>query len=81
MPAYDPEAAQRFWRALIQADRVFKIFRSGFLGKVSPVHFFWGSFDPAGDPLLGPARAARHPGGVPGLPDAIALQKPIRARG
>jgi hypothetical protein len=43
--SYDPEAAHRFWRALVQADRVLKLFRSGFLGKASPVHFFWGSFD------------------------------------
>ena len=43
--AYDPDAAQRFWRVLVQADRVLKQFRTGFLGKVSPVHFFWGSFD------------------------------------
>ncbi|HET9704763.1 MAG TPA: DUF5996 family protein, partial [Vicinamibacterales bacterium] len=45
--AYDPDYAQRFWRVLVQADRVFKQFRTGFLGKVSPVHFFWGSFDHA----------------------------------
>jgi hypothetical protein len=43
--SYDADAAHRFWRVLVQADRVFKHFRSGFLGKVSPVHFFWGSFD------------------------------------
>jgi hypothetical protein len=43
--AYDAEYANRFWRILLQADRVFKEFRSGFIGKVSPVHFFWGSFD------------------------------------
>ena len=43
--AYDPAAAHNFWRALVQADRVFKLFRTGFLGKASPVHFFWGSFD------------------------------------
>ena len=43
--AYDPEYAKRFWRALVQIDRVFKMFRTGFLGKSSPVHFFWGSFD------------------------------------
>ncbi len=43
--SYDAEYAQRFWRALVQADRVCKIFRSRFIGKVSPVHFFWGSFD------------------------------------
>jgi len=42
---YDPVYAQRFWRALLQADRVMKAFRSRFIGKVSPVHFFWGSFD------------------------------------
>src|SRR5438552_17870016 len=43
--AYDPEYADRFWRVLLQADRVFKEFRSGFCGKCSPVHFCWGSFD------------------------------------
>jgi hypothetical protein len=43
--SYDPEYANRFWRILVQADKVFKEFRSSFIGKVSPVHFFWGSFD------------------------------------
>jgi hypothetical protein len=43
--SYDPEAAHRFWRVLMQADKVFQEFSSRFLGKVSPVHFFWGSFD------------------------------------
>ncbi|MFL6208305.1 MAG: DUF5996 family protein [Pyrinomonadaceae bacterium] len=43
--AYDPEYANRFWRVLVQADRVFKEFRARFIGKCSPVHFFWGSFD------------------------------------
>ena len=43
--SYDPAAAQKFWRVLVQADRLFKTFRAEFLGKVSPVHFFWGSFD------------------------------------
>jgi len=43
--AYDPATAQAFWRVLVQADRVFKQFRSRFLGKCSPVHFFWGGFD------------------------------------
>jgi hypothetical protein len=43
--SYDPEYANRFWRALLQVDRVFQQFRSGFIGKCSPVHFFWGSFD------------------------------------
>ncbi len=43
--SYDPDAAHRLWRALVRADRVFKLFRSSFLGKASPVQFFWGSFD------------------------------------
>src|SRR5215211_3357867 len=42
---YDPGYAQRFWRALLHADRVFNIFRGRFIGKASLVHFFWGSFD------------------------------------
>ncbi|MBD2747076.1 hypothetical protein IC232_10280 [Microvirga sp. BT688] len=68
--SYDPDAAHRFWRMLMQADRVFKLFRSGFLGKVSPVHFFWGSFDLAVTRFSG-REALPHPGGVPGLPDAV----------
>ena len=68
--AYDPDAAHRFWRALIQADRVFKLFRTGFLGKASPVHFFWGSFDLAVTGFSG-RPAPLHPGAVPGLPDAV----------
>jgi len=43
--SYDPEAAQRFWRILLHAQCVFQEFRSGFIGKCSPIHFFWGSFD------------------------------------
>lgn len=43
--SYDPEYAHRFWRILVQTDRIFKEFRGRFIGKVSPVHFFWGSFD------------------------------------
>ena len=70
---YDPAAAHRFWRALVQADRVFKLFRSGFIGKSSPVHFFWGSFDLAVTRFSG-RRAPPHPGGVPGLPDAVARE-------
>ena len=42
---YDPVYAERFWQALLQADRVMNTFRARFIGKVSPVHFFWGSFD------------------------------------
>jgi hypothetical protein len=68
--AYDAKAAHAFWRALVQADRVFKLFRTGFLGKVSPVHFFWGSFDLAVTRFSG-RKAPLHPGGVPGLPDAV----------
>src|SRR5437667_6019734 len=68
--SYDAEAAHSFWRALVQVDRVFKLFRSGFLGKASPVHFFWGSFDLAVTRFSG-RRAPLHPGGVPGLPDAV----------
>ena len=45
--SYDPECANRFWRALVRIDDVFKEFRSRFIGKVSPVHFWWGSFDHA----------------------------------
>jgi hypothetical protein len=43
--AYDPDAAQRFWRILLRVQRVFEEFRSRFIGKCSPIHFFWGSFD------------------------------------
>ncbi|MDP9004620.1 MAG: DUF5996 family protein [Verrucomicrobiota bacterium] len=68
--AYDPEYAKRFWRVLLQSDRVFKEFRAGFCGKCSPVHFFWGSFDLAVTRFSG-RRAPQHPGGVPHLPDAV----------
>jgi hypothetical protein len=68
--AYDARAVHAFWRALVQVDRVFKLFRTGFLGKVSPVHFFWGSFDLAVTRFSGKT-APLHRGGVPGLPDAI----------
>ena len=68
--SYDAEYANRFWRVLVQADRVFKDFRSGFCGKCSPVHFFWGSFDLAVTRFSG-RPAPPHPGGVPHLPDAV----------
>jgi hypothetical protein len=68
--AYDPEYAQRFWRVLVQVERVFRQFRTGFVGKSSPVHLFWGSFDLAVTRFSG-RRAPPHPGGIPGLPDAI----------
>src|SRR5207344_3664322 len=68
--AYDTEFAQRFWRVLVQATRVLSRFRTSFLGKSSPVHFFWGSFDLAVTRFSGRA-APPHPGGIPHLPDAI----------
>ena len=68
--SYDPVFANRFWRVLLQSDRVFKEFRSGFCGKCSPVHFFWGSFDLAVTRFSG-RRAPKHPGGIPNLPDAV----------
>jgi hypothetical protein len=71
--SYDPDAAHRFWQVLRQADRVFAKFRTGFLGKSSPVHFFWGSFDLAVTRFSG-RPAPRHPGGVPNLPDAVAQE-------
>jgi hypothetical protein len=71
--SYDPDATHRFWQALRQADRVFAKFRTGFLGKSSPVHFFWGSFDLAVTRFSG-RPAPRHPGGVPNLPDAVAQE-------
>jgi hypothetical protein len=69
--SYDPDAVQLFFQILVNTDRVFKQFRTGFLGKASPVHFFWGSFDLAVTRFSG-RRAPRHPGGVPHLPDAVA---------
>lgn len=68
--SYDAEAVTRFWRALVQADRVLKQFRDGFVGKSSPVHFFWGSFDLALTRFSGRA-APQHPGGVPNCPDWV----------
>lgn len=68
--SYVPEQAQRFWRVLKQADRVLQKFRCGFLGKSSPVHFFWGSFDLAVTRFSGRA-APPHPGGVPNVADRV----------
>ena len=70
---YDREYATRFWRALIQIDRIFKEFRSRFIGKCSPVHFFWGSFDLAVTRFSG-REAPPHPGGVPNFPDWVARE-------
>jgi hypothetical protein len=68
--AYDPMFANRFWRVLVQADRVFKQFRGKFIGKCSPVHYFWGAPDLAVTRFSG-RRAPEHPGGIPHLPDRI----------
>ena len=71
--SYDPAAVRRFFQMLANADRVFKQFRTAFLGKASPVHFFWGSFDLAVTRFSG-RRAPRHPGGVPHLSDEVAYE-------
>jgi len=71
--AYDGEYARRFWRVLASAHEVFSRFRTGFLGKASPIHFFWGSFDLAVTRFSGRS-APRHLGGVPHLPDAVAQE-------
>jgi hypothetical protein len=68
--SYDKNYVHRFWRALIQADRLCKLFRSRFTGKVSPVHFFWGSFDLAVTRFSG-RKAPPHPGGIPNTPDSV----------
>jgi hypothetical protein len=64
--SYDAEAIFRFWLALVQADRVLKDFRARFIGKVSPVHFFWGAFDLAVTRFSG-RTAPKHPGGAPNV--------------
>ena len=60
----------RFWRALVEADRVLDVFRGRFIGKASPVHFFWGGFDLATTRFSGET-APRHPGGVPNCADWV----------
>ncbi len=67
---YDPAVARDFWRALVQIERVFGRFRSRFIGKTSPIHFFWGAADLALTRFSG-RPAPLHPGGVPNLPDAV----------
>ena len=71
--SYDADAANRFWRVLVQTDSVFKHFETGFLGKVSPSHFFWGSFDHAVTRFSG-RTAPLHPGGLPNLPLRVAQE-------
>ena len=68
--SYDPDAVQRFWRALVQMDRVMRTFRGRFVGKASPVHFFWGAPDLAVTRFSG-RTAPLHPGGVPNCPDRV----------
>ncbi|HEY2007340.1 MAG TPA: DUF5996 family protein [Solirubrobacteraceae bacterium] len=70
---YQPDAARLFWRQLVQAHRVMSEFRAGFVGKASPVHFFWGSFDLAATRFSG-RPAPRHPGGVPNCPDWVMVE-------
>lgn len=71
--AYDPDAARAFWGQLTQATRVIEEFRSHFTGKVSPTHFFWGSFDLACTRFSGrPAPA--HPGGAPNCGDWVMVE-------
>ncbi len=67
---YDPDAAHLFWRQLLRADHVMQQFRAEYLGKVSPVHFFWGAMDLACTRFSGRA-APPHPGGIPNCPDRV----------
>lgn len=71
--SYDPELANRYWRVLSQTSRVFEDFRASFIGKCSPVHYFWGSADLAVTRFSG-RTAPPHPGGIPNLPDWVARE-------
>jgi hypothetical protein len=71
--SYDPEAVARFCRVLISSHHVLLRFRSRFVGKATPVHFFWGAFDLAASRFSG-RPAPPHPGGLPHFPDAIARE-------
>lgn len=68
--AYDPVYAERFWRILVQVDRVLRLFRGRYMGKVSPVHFFWGACDLAVTRFSG-RPAPPHPGGIPNIGDHV----------
>lgn len=70
---YDPRQAGAFWHQLIDADRQLRQFRSGFTGKVSPVHYFWGAMDLAVTRFSG-RTAPRHPGGAPNCPDSVMFE-------
>ena len=71
--SYDAEYVNRYWRILAQTERVLKVFRARFLGKCSPVHYFWGAPDLAVTRFSG-RTAPKHPGGVPNMPDWIAQE-------
>ncbi len=70
--SYQPDYVHRFWRVLVEADRVLQAFRGGFVGKASPVHFFWGSFDLAVTRFSG-RRAPPHPG-APHVADRVSRE-------
>lgn len=70
MRSFDPDVARRYWRALVETQRVFQLFRTRFSGKVSPIHLFWGAFDLAVTRFSG-REAPPHPGGAPHLSDAV----------
>ena len=71
--SYDPDSAQRWWQILLQVHHVLKRFRARFVGKASPVHFFWGSFDLAATRFSG-RPAPRHAGGAPHCPDYVMVE-------
>jgi hypothetical protein len=71
--SYDGDQARTFWLQLVQASRVLLDFRAGFIGKVSPVHFFWGGLDLAVTRFSG-REAPPHPGGAPNCPDWVMLE-------
>jgi hypothetical protein len=71
--SYDPDAAQRWWRILVTVSRAFEEFRGRFIGKASPVHFFWGGFDLAYTRFSG-RPAPTHPGGIPNCPDYVMIE-------
>jgi hypothetical protein len=71
--SYSPDHVHRFWRQLVAADRVMNQFRSHFIGKMSPVHFFWGAMDLAYTRFSG-RTAPTHPGGVPNCPDWVMVE-------
>ena len=70
---YDKHAAHQCWLIFLNTQRVLKSFRGRFIGKQSPVHFFWGSFDLASTRFSG-RRAPRHPGGAPNCPDWVMVE-------